>query len=259
MRVKLCCSSRSYARSLEAGALTQLEWIDLCAHQLLLDGVDFDWTHFPRTDEDYLAQIKKLCADRCLTVAAVTAAQFFGAGLDTDEQVSELKRWIDVALALGSPLLCFPCGAPLGSPGIAWRELILGLKYACVHAKRQNVTLALQPAEGSLVASVADVRRAFKECDSAWLRVEPAAGDLSGEQAGPWATLLADTVIIAAGLDRLDTFGADENIDYRSVLASLVQSRYRGFLSLQYAGEELEADAVPRAVTWLRDMVAKAP
>jgi len=37
----------------------------------------------------------------------------------------------------------------------------------------------------------------------------------------------------------------------------LWQRRYRGFLSLEYDGEELESSAVPRAVVWLRGMLAK--
>src|SRR5580692_11903407 len=68
--MQLCCSTSSYRQTFAAGGLTQLEWVDLCARELPVDGVDFDARFFPRPDDDYLAQLKKLCADRCLTVAS---------------------------------------------------------------------------------------------------------------------------------------------------------------------------------------------
>ncbi len=224
----------------------------------MIDGVDLFWEHFPRTDSDYLAQIKKLCTDRCLTVAALSATQRFGAEADPDADVSELVRWIDVATEIGTPLVRLGCGAPTGSPGIAWRELIGGLKRVCAHAKLRNVTLAVQPARDSFVATPGDVRRAFKECDSAWLRLSSTASCLAGDDCAQWIDLLSQSVIVSACLERLDTFGADESIDYRTVLSALWQAHYRGFLSLEYAGDEAQDDAMLRAVTWLRDMVAKA-
>ncbi|MGH8163526.1 MAG: hypothetical protein ACREP1_04245, partial [Rhodanobacteraceae bacterium] len=69
--MKLACSSTAFDRELRDGDLTQLEWIDRCARELAADGLVFDVAHFPRTDADYLAQVKKMCADLGLTVAAV--------------------------------------------------------------------------------------------------------------------------------------------------------------------------------------------
>lgn len=255
--MKLCCSSRSHSRLLGTGELTQLEWIDLCAHAWMLDGVDLYATHFPRTDDDYLAQIKKLCVDRCLTIAALGSGVQFGEE-HVDEQIEEVKRWTDVAFALGAPLVHFACGAVRGSPGVAWRELIRGLKYVCVHAKARNVTLALRPAQLSLVASPADVKRALKECDSAWLRLALPTPLFASPQSAEWTELLEDAVFVPATATRLDTFGADETIDYLAVLTLLGQRAYRGFVSLEYAGAESEPSAVPRAVAWLREMLSRS-
>ena len=168
--MKICCSSRSYARALQSGDLTQLEWVDRCA-RLALDGVDLASAHFPRTDLDYLAQIRKLCVDRGLTVAAVAFDGEIGGDSDVDAQASLVEAWIANAAALGAPLLRLVCGSSTGSPGIAWRELIRGLKAIAHAAKENNVTIALEPRAHSLVASATDCKRALKECDSAWLRL----------------------------------------------------------------------------------------
>ena len=70
--MKLACASSSLHRDIERGELTQLEFFDLCARELACDGVVLDVRHFPRTDDDYLAQVKKMAADRGLTIAALT-------------------------------------------------------------------------------------------------------------------------------------------------------------------------------------------
>jgi len=254
--MKLGCNSHSYARMLAAGELTQLEWVDACAHELMLDGVEFAGAHFPRSDEDYLAQLKKLCVDRCLTVAALHHDVAFDPA-DVDRHATLLVAAMSSALALGAPVVRFISSSASGSPGIAWRELIRGLKAACLDAKFHNITLALQPSAGSLVATPAEAKRAMKECDSAWLRLALSAREFTSEQREEWAAALADVVIISAPMVRLDTFGADETIDYISVLTQLWQHRYRGFLSLEYGGDEDEGAAVKSSVSWLRGMLAK--
>jgi len=77
--MKLACSSTAFDQQLRSGDLTQLEWIDACARELAADGVVFDVRHFPRTDTDYLAQVKKMSADLGLTVAALRHDGFFTA------------------------------------------------------------------------------------------------------------------------------------------------------------------------------------
>jgi sugar phosphate isomerase/epimerase len=226
--MRLCSSSRSFAAALASGALTQLEWIDGCSALDGLDGVDLAVEHFPRRDDEYLAQIKKLCVDRCLTVAAVNAAVPFGAG-ELDPQIEEMRAALDVGAAIGAPLLRFSCGASSGSPGIAWRELIRGLKAVSERAKARNVTLAVQPREGTLIANEADVKRAFKECDSAWLR-------LAAPATVPWEAQQHEAVIVTAA-----PAGSD--------LAAML--RFRGFVTLEDEAGQLDVTRLARWVSGL--------
>jgi sugar phosphate isomerase/epimerase len=241
---------------LSAGDLTQLEWVDLCAGELSLDGVEFVLSHFPRLDSDYVAQLKKLCVDRCLTVAALHHDTPFDSSL-VDEHVENLARSLDLAFWLGAPLIRFNVGQVDGSPAFAWRECIRGLKSACIVAKQRNIVLAVEPCAGSLVASPAEAKRALKECDSAWLRLAPAATLLATSQRDEWMQALDRTVFAVAPIVQLDTFGADETLDYIGVLELLWQERYQGFLSLEYRGGEEERPAMARAVAWVRGILAK--
>jgi sugar phosphate isomerase/epimerase len=235
--MKICCSSRSYAPALQSGDLTQLEWVDRCAG-LALDGVDLGSAHFPRTDSDYLAQIRKLCVDRGLTVAAVTLDGTIGDG-DVDAQAALAGSWIARASELGAPLLRVTCGASSGSPGIAWRELIRALKTIAHEAKTKNVTLALEPRAGSLVSSSADCKRAQKECDSAWLRIALPL-DFTMPSDADAGALLDETVFAVS-------HGVDVDTD---ALRSLRHSGYIGFVSIETVGGDHDvAAAVARLLS----------
>jgi sugar phosphate isomerase/epimerase len=241
---------------LASGHLTQLEWVDLCANDLMLDGVEFVRSHFPRLDTEYVAQLKKLCADRCLTVASFHHDTPFEAS-EVDQHTAKLTNSLEIAAGLGAPLVRIRAGQAQDSPVLAWRELIRGLSAACIQAKQYNITFALEPRAQSLVVSPTDVKRAMKETDSAWLRLAATTSMLGGHSRDEWSEALNSAVFAVAPMAQLDTFGADKSIDYLSILTFLWQRRYRGFLSLEYEGAEDESDAVVRAVAWLRGILAK--
>lgn len=190
--MKLACSSADLAHSLEAGTLTQLEWLDWCAAELAVDGVVFDMRHFPRNDADYLAQLKKLCADLGLTIAAVADD-----ALLCDDRAPALSAALATALELGAPLAIVR--APLSSEDpTAWSRCVAAAKFAARAAKRSNVTLALRNAPGTLCASVADCKRLTKDVDSAWLRFAPDVASLDATE--PPAPLLRRAAIAVHAL-----------------------------------------------------------
>jgi sugar phosphate isomerase/epimerase len=240
--MKLSCSSRPFASSLHAGALTQLEWLDRCI-DLAVDGVEWWTPHFPRTDADYLAELKKLCVDRGLTVASLALDAPLRSD-DVEACVADATAWIDRAVALGAPLVRFGCGAPVGSPGVAWRELIRGLKTLAGVAKDRNVTLALEPSEGSLVASPSECKRAMKECDSAWLRAALRLAQLRPDRADAdeWRALAGDAVLLSCDAASID---ADP-------LRVARAARYLGFVTIDQVDAAADGAALRLATATLR-------
>ena len=162
--MKLACSSTAFDEQLRSDRLTQLEWLDLCAHELAADGAVFDVRHFPRTDTDYLAQLKKMATDLGLTVAAIRHDGFF----DADEP--HMEQAVEMAVAIGAPLLCAPLPP---ETAVSWSEVQARLGTATSIAKRLNVTIALRNAPRTHAASTHDMKRVTKEADSAWLRYGP--------------------------------------------------------------------------------------
>jgi sugar phosphate isomerase/epimerase len=236
--MKLACSSADFARSLEAGKLTQLEWLDWCAAELGADGVVFDLRHFPRTDGEYLAQLKKLCADLGLTVAAVAADTLF-----EDDGPQRVAAALTIALALGAPLAI--ARAPLASDDAAgWSRFVAAAKAAASAAKRSNVTLALRNAPATLCPGAADCKRLTKDVDSAWLRFAPDVAAL--DAAEPAGALLRRAAIAVHAVGPRD--------DYPALARAL--AGLRAFLVLEPGGNDPQA-ALLAAVPALRRAAAE--
>lgn len=227
--MKLACASGALDSSFVGGDLTQLEFLDLCAHELACDGVVLDVRHFPRTDSDYLAQVKKMAADRGLTIAALADAAFFGF---EDRAMAEA---FEVAVAIGAPLLA---GELARETGASWSEQLAKLNAATALAKSFNVTLALRNAPGSFAGSTHDCKRVVKEADSAWLRFGPRPTAFGA--ADDPAQLTSNSVLLWA-----DATDADE----RSIARTLQSfPQFRGHLAIDAFAGNTEIAIVRRTV-----------
>ena len=237
--MKLACSSTAFDELLRSGNLTQLEWIDLCAHELAADGIVADVRHFPRTDTDYLAQVKKMAADLGLTVGALRHDGFFG----SDEAL--MDRSLEMALAIGAPLLSAPLPP---ETAVGWNDVQASLGAATSLAKRRNITIALRNVPHTFAASVHDMKRVSKEADSAWLRYGPEPGRL--EAGSDPAELLPKTVIVWNAIDRCSQDSVQTD-------ARLLE-RFRGFVSFDHSEGAATPGSMRDAMVAWRSAVSTA-
>jgi sugar phosphate isomerase/epimerase len=231
--VKFACSSTAFDEALRALRLTQLEWIDLCANELGADGIVLDARHFPRTDTDYLAQVKKMAVDLGLTVAAFRHDGFFSAGQAHREQA------LETALALGAPILTAPLPPETAAP---WTDVLAMLGDATSAAKRLNVTIALRNAPGTHAAGAHDMKRVAKEADSAWLRFAPDPAML--EAGSNVAGLLVKAVLVWSDV-HVAAFPAD-------------LTAFRGFVALDAASGTATAPEMNNALRQWRTALFEA-
>jgi len=225
--MKIACSSASFAREIAEGALTQLEWLDLCANELEVDGIVFDEAGFPRRDDEYCAQLKKLAADLGLTVAAYAARDVFAPGGEAA---------LPAALALGAPLVV-ATAPPACEDVAAWGAFADVARERAGFAKALNVTLAVRNVEGTMCASGSDLRRLAKDVDSAWLRF--ASDPLGAGGPRELDAILAKTVIAPCTIDPLAGFAAPG--DTRAVTIIRALARFRGFIVLDSTGSDTGA------------------
>jgi hypothetical protein len=227
--MKLACASGAFHRDIESGELTQLEFLDLCARELACDGVVLDVRHFPRTDDDYLAQVKKMATDRGLTIAALADWAFFGATR------SAMNARLDDAVALGAPLIAAPLAREIEC---AWSDQLARLGDATSLAKAHNVTLAVRNVPGTFAASAHDYKRVAKEADSAWLRLGPEPKRL--DAASDPRALAPNTVLIWSDVSSDTERSIAETID--------AFAEFRGHVALDAGSGEASAAAFREAI-----------
>lgn len=215
--------------------------MDLCASGLDADGVVLDVRHFPRTDSDYLAQIKKMATDLGLTPAAIRDDSLF------ERDASGAERVFELTVAVGAPLLA--TRLPFETAA-SWTQTLERLGDATGCAKRLNVTLAVRNAAGTFAGGSHDLKRVSKEADSAWLRYGPDFAAF-GTGAQPEA-LLSRTVLAwheAACGDEAEI----------AQTAGLLGA-FRGFLALDRAdGGASPADMQSALHRWRRALVECQP
>ncbi len=210
--MKPAVASSALHDALVSGALTQIEFVEWCARDVVCDAV-LDIRHFPRSDDDYLAQMKKMAADYGLTIAALVD--------DTLCSRDELgvESIFRMALALGAPLIATALEPELSAP---WIDQLVHIGHVARAGKRHNVTVALRNEPLSRAASVTACKQVIKETDSAWLRYGPRLDRFT--DADEPAQLAQKTVLLWADL-------AD---DPSVTLPHLQQTmpEYHGFLAL---------------------------
>lgn len=236
--MKIACAGGALAREIERGGLTQLEFVDLCARECACDGIVLDVRQFPRTDDDYLAQLKKMAVDWGLSVAALWDAAFFRA---RPESVLETLR---LAVVLGAPLVAAPLA---GETESSWGEQLERLGVATAFAKQLNVTLALRNAPGTFAATAHDCKRVTKETDSAWLRYGPEPS--SFDAASDVAALAGDSILLWSSV------GDGDDAIARTIGAF---AGFRGFVVLDDASGAASSASIASAVTRWRDGLERA-
>jgi hypothetical protein len=232
--MKLACASGALHREIESGELTQLEFLDLCARELTCDGVVLDVRHFPRTDDDYLAQVKKMATDWGLSIAAVSDSSFF---CSEEGHVTQVLRQ---AAILGAPLVAAPLAL---ATQYSWSEQLGRLAVATSLAKRLNVTLALRNAPETFAAGTADCKRVVKETDSAWLRYGPDPQVL--DAAGDAQALAPNTVLLWSGLR--------QQTEQTVAAATREFAGFRGYVAIDEASGAATTDRLAAAVALWRD------
>lgn len=180
--MRLALSSSSFRRPLEATALTQLEWIERCANGLAVDGVLVAAGDFPRTDADYVAQVRKVAVDLGIVPFGLDAPGL----LDPATPVETREGFLQLAERFGALVVRTALPPPGPVPPATFAATVLVAKAIAKAAKAANVTVLVPPAPGTLGADLAEVRHLLKDVDSAWLRACPAAlGPAEGTARGP--------------------------------------------------------------------------
>ncbi len=178
--MRIAVSSSTFRRPLEAGELTQLEWLERCASALCADGVVTALCDFPRFDAEYVAQLRKVAIDLGLVPFGIDAPGL----LEPLAEPAVLEHAVTVAGRFGAAVIRTAAPAPGEVPPATFAATVRAGKALSRAAKAANVTVVVTTAPGTIAEDLAGLRHLLKDVDSAWLRVCPTAL-LGPDEVGP--------------------------------------------------------------------------
>ncbi|MGQ0635834.1 MAG: sugar phosphate isomerase/epimerase family protein [Planctomycetaceae bacterium] len=259
--MKLSLAAYSFRQQLtrEKTAMTLDDFVRLCA-DLNLDGVELTSYYFPKDfGDDYLIHLKQLTFRLGLDISGTAIANDFclPPGPERDQTLAHTRKWIDHAAVLGAPVIRIFAGNVAAGDTVetALEFCIAGINECLEYAKKKGVCLALENHHGvtstpeQMLKIVAGVR------DSPWFGVNLDAGNFRTPD--PYGDLAKIAPYAVNAQIKTDIFpsGRKEETDLARVVKILSDAGYRGYLVLEYEGEEEAPRAVPRHIDALRKLV----
>jgi sugar phosphate isomerase/epimerase len=253
--MKTSCSSWSYHRTIAAKKLDQMSWIEECA-ELGLDGVELLCVHFPSTDRDYLLKLKKICADRFLTIAMVSAGGHLTVADDAKRasEIEDIRKWVDVAAFLGAPCVRFFCGSGVeldaGGPAL-YQKVKVAMQRIAQCGAEQGIVMALENHGGTTAEQLLTL---LKDVNNPYLKFTLDTGNYpptsqvgpntysSIERCAPYAA------IVHAKFFNVTAEGKDRDFDWARIHGILGRAGFRGFLSVEYEGADADEVEVMRRI-----------
>ena len=251
------CCSWSYHRSFESGDMDIFGFMEECARRLRVYGVEITDGHMAAMDTDYLSRVKKAAVDLQLVISGLTVSNDFGktSKEENDRELELVRNRIELAAQLGAPILRVFAGWPVQDKEQQWAPMVEYMRAACGLAEKHGVVLAVENHNhGGFLQTFADVDRLLKDVDSEWLRLNLDTGNyidgFPSIEPG-----MGSTVHVHAKMLKVNADGSEADLDYVRIADVLRRAGYRGFVSVEYEGDEAEADAVARCIEYLKKLL----
>ncbi|MBI3008061.1 MAG: sugar phosphate isomerase/epimerase [Candidatus Omnitrophica bacterium] len=255
--MKLGSNIWSFHNSVNSGKLNQIEWLKMCREELDHDGVEILDFGTPERTESYLKKIKKLTTDLHLEVYAVSCSSNFGKAAEKErkEQVEYVNKWIDIGYFLGAPVVRYFAGSPEDNSEKTWGEMVRCTKLCIKHAEAKGIVLAVENHNHKgFIQTSKDVIKLYKEVKSPYFRLCLDTGNFRDLYASIEKTVNL-AAFVHAKLYDLDKDGIEKRLDYERIFKILKTADYRGYLSVEFEGEEDEFSAMKRGCAYLRKMM----
>jgi len=275
--IKLSLQSLCYRDTFNAGKITMLEIIDKAA-EYRMDGVDLHFTHFASIDDDYLEEVKQACLKRGLHMCYIGVSNNFGkTGAELREQIDLMKKWIDVAVRMGIPMVrTFGSWVPDGeSDESAWPRLVESTKQVAEYGESKGVVVGLHNHNHGCIPATGDqVIHLLDDVDNPYYSHILDTGQYLGSPGvslgergkedpewnfyGSIETSAPRAVHVRAKIYRIAS-GEEAWLDYDRIMPIIKNVGFNGWMSIVFEGQDEldEPTAVPLANSFMRSMLAR--
>lgn len=262
-QLRLSIAAYSYRQFLQ-GPEKRMDLFDFCdlAADLGLDAVEPTSYYFPEdVDDDYLNRLKLHAFRLGLDISGTAIGNNFTLppGPDRDEQLALTRTWIDHASTLGAPVIrIFAGNVPRGgSEEEAIERTIEAIGQSLEYAAARGVALALEN-HGGITTEAATLVRIVEAIDAPAgnFGINFDSGNFHSADPYTELELIAPYAINAqVKVDMHSPDGGKVPADLARVIEILKNSRYTGYVVLEYEGDDDPMHAIPDVIEELRDLI----
>ncbi len=243
--------------------LDMLGFIDYCADHGV-PAAELTSYYFPKdVTEEYLLKVRRHAFLRGVAISGTSVGNNFAlpAGPARDQEIADVKKWIDNAAILGAPHIRIFAGAAKGiSDADARAMCISAIEECCAYAGRKGIFLGLEN-HGGIVAGVEGMLEIIKAVKSPWFGVNLDTGNFHSED--PYAELAriapyAVNVQVKVEIKRAGAKTAEPS-DLPKLVNILRAANYQGWVALEYEAKTDPWTEVPRWLAELGGLLAKPP
>ena len=238
------------------------QFVDYCADHGCT-GTELTSYYFPKElTTDYLIRLRRHAFLRGVAVSGTAVGNNFAQpkGARRDQEIADVKQWIDRAAILGAPHIRVFAGSPDGISKEEALELCTAALQECSdYAGTRGIMLGLEN-HGGIVSEPADLLKIIRGVKSPWLGVNLDTGNYFTEdpygdmtQLAPYAVNVQIKPEIGR---RRDGRVQKEPADLPRVVKIIRDANYQGYLALEYESAEDPWTAVPRLLKQLAGLFA---
>jgi len=240
-----------------ARRITMFDFIDFCADQGLA-GTELTSYYFPEPlDDAYLRQVKRHAFLRGVAVSGTAVGNNFTLpqGEKRDQQIAQLKQWVDRAVTLGAPHIRVFAGSQGNLTLAEAKKLAIeALQESADYAGTKGVFLGLENHHG-IVTEANDLLDIVRSVQSPWFGINLDTGNFfTDDPYGDLARCAPYAVNVQVKVDvRRRGAKQSEPVDLTRLATILREANYQGYVALEYEAPQDPWQAVP---VWLKKMKA---
>jgi L-ribulose-5-phosphate 3-epimerase len=242
---QLSLSERSLTRRIMSGELDHLDFARVASREFDIKAVDYASRFFKERvdDESYLTDMNKRAADqgvrRILLLVDDEGPLAAKNNKTRAEAVRNHRRWIDAALALGCRGICVQVHGE-DSPKEQTPRAVETLSQLAEYGTKQKINVLVANDAGA-AANPAWLLEVIKQVDSSRCAAFPLFNGFGGRD--PYegmAQLMSTAKGVCATARDFNGEGNETNTDFPRMVKIVLESGYRGYVSLEYQGEDLD-------------------
>ena len=258
-RLRTAICAYSYRKELESGKLKYEDLVRL-AVDFDVDGLDLTVYWFQGTSDDFLLPLRALAYRNGVEIYSISVRTNMCRPTpeQRDQEVAEVRKWVDVAAKLGAGhIRVFGGNVPKGETEDRAAEWVIDvLRRAAPIAGSKGIILGLEN-HGGITSRAERILQIVKTVDSPWVGVNLDTGNFEKDAYRQIETILPHAVNAQFKSEIRDENGQRVRADWDRIMGMLARHGYRGYLALEYEAKEDPLTAVPRLTRELNELARK--